>query len=113
MADITSVASAANPWAAAAQGVSGLLSTGIGLLQRGSANRWLKKNQQPIENMPIEVKRNQQLAELRANTGLPSEQYNNAMKNIQRQQLLSLRTAGQRIRGTNFGIGSGQSSFLQ
>lgn len=95
MADITSVASAANPWAAAAQGVSGLLSTGIGLLQRGSANRWLKKNQQPIENMPIEVKRNQQLAEMRANTGLPSEQYNNAMKNIQRQQLLSLRTAGQ------------------
>ena len=39
MADITSVASAANPWAAAAQAASGILSTGIGLLQRGSANR--------------------------------------------------------------------------
>lgn len=78
-----------------AQAAGGLLSTGIGLIQRGQANKWLKNNQQPIEGMPSEIKRNQQLAEIRSNTGLPSQQYNNAMRNIQRQQLMSLRAAGQ------------------
>ena len=76
-----------------AEAASGLIKGGIGLIQRGSANRWLKNNQEPMEMMPSEVKRNQQLATIRANTGLPSEQYNNAMKNIQRQQLLTLRKA--------------------
>lgn len=89
MPDLTSF----SPWGAAAQAASGILSTGIGLLQRGAANRWLKNNQQPEESMPAEIKRNQELAEIRANTGLPSEQYNTAMKNIQRQQLMTLRNA--------------------
>lgn len=93
MPDIASAAAGASPYGAIAQGVSGLLSTGIGLIQRGQANRWLKRNPDPVENMPSEIKRNQGLAEIRANTGLPQEQYNNAMKNIQRQQLLSLRRA--------------------
>jgi len=71
------------------------LSAGVGAIQRGQANKWLKNNQQPMESMPTEIKQNQQLAQIRANTGMPSEQYNNAMKNIQRQQLMSLRAAGQ------------------
>lgn len=81
------------PWGAAAQAAGGLLSAGIGLIQRGQANRWLKRNPEQVETMPSEIRENQNLARLRANTGMPSEQYNNAMKNIQRQQLLALRGA--------------------
>lgn len=89
MADATSF----SPWGAVAGAAGGLLSAGIGLIQRGQANRWLKRNQEQAETMPSEIKQNQELARLRANTGMPSEQYNNAMKNIQRQQLLALRGA--------------------
>lgn len=92
MPDITDAAGG-TPYGAIAQGVGGLISAGIGFIQRGQANRWLKRNPQPIENMPSEIKRNQGLAEIRANTGMPQEQYNNAMKNIQRQQLMTLRRA--------------------
>lgn len=93
MPDVTSAATGASPWGFAAQAAGGLLSAGIGAIQRGQANRWLKRNPEPVENMPSEIKRNQQLAEIRANTGMPQEQYNNAMKNIQRQQLMTLRRA--------------------
>lgn len=104
MPDIAGAAASASPWGAAAQLAGGLLSMGIGLAQRGQANKWLKNNQQPIEGLPSEIKRNQQLAEIRANTGLPSEQYNNAMKNIQRQQLMALRGASQMGGGKALGI---------
>ena len=104
MPDIAGAVAGSTPYGAIAQAAGGLLSTGIGLIQRGQANRWLKNNQQPIEALPTEIKRNQQLAEIRANTGLPSEQYNNAMKNIQRQQLMSLRAAGQMGGGKALGI---------
>jgi len=93
MPDIASAATGATPWGSIAQLAGGLLSTGIGLIQRGQANRWLKRNPEQAETMPSEIKRNQQLAEIRANTGMPQEQYNNAMKNIQRQQLMTLRRA--------------------
>lgn len=90
--------------AAIAAGVGGAIKLGTGLIQRGSANRWLKNSQQPIESMPTEITRNQELATLRANTGMPSEQYNNAMKNIQRQQLLALRRAGEMGGGKGLAI---------
>lgn len=80
-------------YGAAAQAAGGLLSAGIGIVQRAQANKWLKRNPQQDEVMPSEITQNQELARIRANTGLPSEQYNNAMKNIQRQQLLTLRRA--------------------
>jgi len=92
MPDITQAAGG-NPYGMAAQAASGILSAGIGLLQRGQANRWLKRNPEQQEAMPLEVKRNQQLAEIGANVGMPQEQYNRAMKNIQRQQLFALRKA--------------------
>lgn len=53
----------------------------------------------PVETIPEEVLRNQELANLRAKTGLPSEQYNLAMKNIQRQQMRTLRGAADRKMG--------------
>lgn len=92
MPDITQAAGG-TPYGMAAQAASGILSAGIGLLQRGQANRWLKRNPEQQEAMPLEVKRNQQLAEIGANVGMPQEQYNRAMKNIQRQQLFALRRA--------------------
>lgn len=88
-----SMGSVAGPWGAIA---GGLLGAGVGLLQKAKANKWLKNNPYPIETLPTELKQNQEMAQLRANTGLPSEQYNNAMKQLQRQQLFSLRNASSR-----------------
>jgi len=56
---------------------------------------------QPIETIPTEITKNQELASLRAKTGLPSEQYSMAQKNIQRQQAKTLRS------GSNSGWASG------
>lgn len=81
---------------AAAGLIGGGISSAIGLFQRGSANRWLKNNQMPVESMPRELLENQGIANNMANTGLPSEQYNNSMKRIQRQQMGALKTAGDR-----------------
>lgn len=54
---------------------------------------------QPVETIPTEITKNQELANLRAKTGLPSEQYNMAMKNIQRQQAKTLKSAMDRRMG--------------
>ncbi len=54
---------------------------------------------QPVEKLPTEVKKNQELASLRSKTGLPAEQYAMAMKNIQRQQAKTLRGASDRRMG--------------
>lgn len=72
---------------------SGLISGITGLIQRGKANKWLKNNPFPVEGIPREVLEGQGIANNMANTGLPSQQYNNAMKNIQRQQLTALSSA--------------------
>lgn len=89
----------------------GLLKLGTGLIERGQANKWLRNNQMPEETIPEEVLQNQTNANQQANTGLPSDQYNKAMRDIQRQQLTSLRFANGRrgglmalsgiMRGTN------------
>lgn len=49
------------------------------------------------------------MATLRAATGLPSEQYNQAMKNLQRQQLMSLRGASDRRGGLSLLAGNQQA----
>lgn len=90
-----------DPWSAAA----GALTSAYGLI---AGNEQIKEGRKgvraldanvPIETLPAELLQNQELATLRANTGLPSEQYNLAMKNIQRQQLRSLRGASDRKGG--------------
>ena len=53
----------------------------------------------PVETIPDEVLKNQELANLRAKTGLPSEQYAMAQKNIQRQQARTLKAASDRKMG--------------
>jgi hypothetical protein len=81
---------------AAAGLIGGGISSAVGLFQRGSANRWLKNNQMPEETIPRELLENQGIANNMANSGLPAEQYNNAMKRIQRQQMNALHAAGDR-----------------
>lgn len=49
--------------------------------------------------LPKELEQNQQLGRVRANTGLPSEQYAMAQKAIQRQQARTLKSASDRRMG--------------
>lgn len=70
-----------------ANAAGGLIGIGTGLFQKKKANRMLGQiGDQPIQSIPEEILRNQKQAELNAQQGLPSQQYNNAMKNIQRSQ---------------------------
>lgn len=87
-----------NPVIAGAEALSGLIKTGVGLFQTGKANKLLKGLQYPNEQIPQEITD-------AAATGLPSEQYNLAMKNIQRQQLQALR--GTQDRRGGLGLISG------
>jgi hypothetical protein len=85
---------------AISQGVSGLANQIIGLKQRKQGKKLLREiGDSPVEQMPSEVLQNQEQARINANTGLPSEQYNQAMKNLQRQQMMALRGAQDRRGG--------------
>jgi len=95
---------------ASMSGMKSLVGLLTGRSQKRKANKMLAGMQYPTETMPNEVLKNQKMAELRANTGLPSEQYNNAMKNIQRQQLMTLRGAGDRRGGLALLAGTQQSA---
>lgn len=86
---------------AAGQEAGGRLKSLIGLIQMGKGNKLLKGLQYPTETLPEEYQQNQNLAQTMAATGLPSEQYNLAMKNIQRQQMMALRAANDRRGGLN------------
>lgn len=92
-----------------AQGVGALINTGIGIAQRSKGKKLLKQiGEAPDMPIPNEVLQNQKMAQLRANTGLPSEQYNNAMKNLQRNQLIALRSGQDRRGGLSLVSGSQQ-----
>lgn len=86
-------------------GVVGVLGTGYGIYsgarQKSKAKKELERlnAEQPVEKIPTEVTQNQQLASLRAKTGLPSEQYAMGMKNIQRNEAKTLRGAADRRMG--------------
>lgn len=81
------------------QQIAGLIKTFIGAGQKRKGTKLLKGLVYPDEQIPQEEIENQQLARQQAATGLPSEQYANAMKNIQRQQLTALRGAHDRRGG--------------
>ena len=77
---------------AAAQGVGSLIGLIAGGKQKREGRKMLKGLQYPTEQIPTEITN-------AAATGLPSEQYNMAMKNIQQQQLMALRGAHDRRSG--------------
>lgn len=90
----------ADPYSAIAAGVGGLINTFVGIGQRHKGKALISQiGDSPDEAIPNDVLQNQKMAQLRANTGLPSEQYNQAMKNLQRQQLISLNRAQDRRGG--------------
>lgn len=86
-------------------GVVGVLGAGYGVYSGARQKHKAKKelaqlnDNQPQETIPREILQNQELASLRSKTGLPSEQYAMAMKNIQRQQARTLRGATDRRMG--------------
>lgn len=95
-------------WVAVAVGVVGTgVSIYTGIHQRNKAKKELNKLNatQPVETIPNEIIQNQELASLRAKTGMPAEQYALAQKNIQRQQMRALRGASDRGMGLGL-IGS-------
>ncbi len=79
--------------------LSGIISGIAGIGQTHKANKLLKGLTYPIESLPAEITQNQTLASEQANQGLPSQQYQMAMRNIQRQQLGALRGAQDRRGG--------------
>lgn len=87
----------------AVQGASniagGLLSGITGYFQRRSAKKMLKNLQRPEYTIPSEILKSQKLAEEAASEGLPSEEYNKAQQDIQRQQNRAISAATSRRGG--------------
>lgn len=79
--------------------VGGLIGLGVGLFGHKKANNILKQNPYPTYNVPNEELANQQIAQNMANEGTPSEQYENAKKNIQRQQSAAIQQSQDRRSG--------------
>lgn len=99
----------ATPWGAIASAAGGLINAGVGFAQRAKGKKLLKQlGDAPTEQIPNAVLQNQKMAQLSANTGLPQEQYNNAIKNLQRNQMIALRGASDRHGGLSLLAGSEQ-----
>lgn len=86
-------------------GAGGLVSSLIGAAIKGSTGGAQRKEarrimqrigEMPPETIAPELLENQTLARINATQGLPSEQYNLAMKNIQRQQMNAIKNAQDR-----------------
>lgn len=72
--------------------LGGVIKGLVGGGQRRKGRKLLDSLQYPEEKIPTEITD-------AANTGLPSEQYNQAMRNIQRQQLTALKSSQDRRGG--------------
>lgn len=79
--------------------VGGAIKGIFGASQRKKGKKMLNKLVMPKEELSKELLENQNLARTRATQGLPSEQYANAMKGIQRSQLSAFRAAKDRRGG--------------
>lgn len=75
---------------------SGIFSGIVGLSQKRKARNALANLHRPEYEIPNEVLQNQKMAQMAAAQGLPSEQYNQAMQSIQRQQNRGLAAATSR-----------------
>ncbi len=96
-----------DPYSMAAQasisGIQSLIGVITGLSQKRKASRLMGDLKEPT--IPNEYLQNQGLAQLRANTGLPTAQYKQAEQNIYRQQNAALSARKDR-RGGLMGIGA-------
>lgn len=95
------------PGMAIANGIGGLIGGIFSLGQKAKANRLLASLRRPTYTTPQEIKDNQAIAKNRANTGLPAQQYAQAMQNIERQRNAAVNTLGTR-RSVLAGVGKVQ-----
>jgi hypothetical protein len=84
---------------AAASAATGLISGISGLFQKAKANRLEKANVRPIYNIPGEIRSNQQIAQKQATMGMPGAQYQQGMRNIDRNATNALAASQSRGAG--------------
>lgn len=89
----------------AAKAGSSLFSIIKGIGQSRRANQMAKNNIRPTYQIPNEVIQNQKMAELFSNQGMPSQQYEQAKRNIQENEAAALSASSDR-RGGLGNIGS-------
>lgn len=87
-----------------------LVGLASGFFGKKKANNILKQNPYPTESMPSEVLANQQIAEGAATQGMPSEEYQNAQRNIQRNQAATVSAAATSPGGAVRNIGAIQQA---
>lgn len=87
------------PFLAIASLVSAGISAANGISQKNKANKLIAGNPYPTQEVPQAILENQQKAKLYENQGLPSEQYQQAIRNINRNSTAALRSATDRRGG--------------
>jgi hypothetical protein len=85
---------------AVSAGVSGVGAILSGILQTSKANRLEKRTVRPTYTVPTQVGQNVNISKTMAQSGLPDEQYNNAVSGINRNQA----SAFNAIRGNTNGL---------
>lgn len=93
-----------NTVAAIAGGIGVLGKLWSGFSQKNQANKIAKNNPRGVQTVQSEYQQNVNDAELMAKNGMPSQQYNNALNNIGRNQAGGLRLASRK--GGTSGIAS-------
>lgn len=83
----------------AGQGLTGLISGILGASELHKANELEKDNARPTESVPQGVLDSVALSRLMANTGMPAEQYNQVVKQIERSHTNAIATARDRRSG--------------
>lgn len=86
-------------------GLTGIISGIVGIGQKKKGNAILAANPRPVEGLPEELSYNEEQAKGMAQNGLPSEQYQQAKKNIQNSQAAAIASATDRRSG-NASIGA-------
>ena len=84
---------------ALASAAKGLIGGITGIIQKHKANKLLRDNPYPTYTVPNEILQNQKTAQIMANTGLPSEQYNLAKQNIARNLNFGISKSNDRAGG--------------
>lgn len=87
------------PLLAAASLISGGISALTGASQRRKANKMIDNNPFPEQQIPQAILDNANLAKMYASRGLPSEQYQKAQRDIQRNANRAIQTATDRRGG--------------
>jgi hypothetical protein len=87
------------PFLAIASLLSGGMSLAKGIGQKKEANKLIEGNPFPNQQVPDAIRKNQQMAEFQGTQGLPSQQYQNALKNINTNSASAIRTATNRRGG--------------